>query len=475
MNLSKTKEYSKIVTLINQAAIREHSYDLIEVRRITEEYLDRQEDAINRSITVPLYLGLMGTILGIIFGLFAYSQSSATGQMPIDKIINAVKIAMTVSFLGLLLTVINQTKIFSKAKANLEAGKEEFYKYLKTKFPTFENEFAPVVMDMKNGLEKFNSEFAENLNSMSLTLKTAETFSKWDFVSLEKAIDKFKNVEIYLEKIKNLLDKVATHESTTNKMKTLQEVTGNLDNNVAIFSEATFKVTNNIKEMASRIADSVAGNERVLKELFEYFNSDKFKEMQGKIIEESQEVTKAVVENLSKQKNYIESEVKEAQKNTKNVLEDTQNELTKTSESLKIAIENFVISASGRFEELDNQIIKTNNEIAAAFGKLAKDLDLKGITKEDVLNTAVIGQMENVSKAIAESFGEIQKSMEQWKSKMTENIKADLTKETENQGEQVSKLTQMLKNQQQLLERICENTEPRSFWRAFKDIIGISR
>jgi len=481
-SLDKIKEYSKIVAHINQSAIRESSYDLIEVRRITEEHIYRQEDAINRSITIPLYMGLMGTILGIIFGLFAYGQSSVTVQMPIDEIINAVKIAMAVSFLGLLLTVVNQTRTFSNAKANLEMGKEEFYKYLKMKFRTFENEFAPVVMDMKNGLEKFNSEFTKNLDNMSLTLKTAETFSKWDFASLEKAINKFKNVEIYLEKIKNLLDKITKHESTINSVRTLQETTDSLNNNVALFAEATSKITDNIVEMTTKIADSVAGNEKVLRELFEYFNSEKFAETQNKMIEESEKITKAIVENLSKQKNYIESRVEETQKNTKNILEDTQNELTKTSESLKISVEYFVKSASGRFEELDNQIIKTNNEIATAFGKLAKDLDLKGITKEDMLNTAVIGQMENVSKAITESFGEIQKSMDQWKNKMVESIKEDLKKEiankepqTEETLTQIEKLTNALEYQQLLLLQIRKNTEPRSLWKIFKDFIGIKR
>ena len=97
------------------------------IQDIVDRQINTLEDQIRPLISLPLYLGLMTTMIGIILGLFSMPDlaSAMTGNFEkndsllnegITSLIGGVKIAMIASFIGLGLTTFLSTKIFREAQ-----------------------------------------------------------------------------------------------------------------------------------------------------------------------------------------------------------------------------------------------------------------------------------------------------------------------------------------------------------------------
>src|SRR5690606_33739473 len=100
---------------------------------------------ISNKLSTPLYLGLAGTMIGIIIGLFYidFSPSSVITTdvttnndgddlLKITPLIDGVKYAMGVSVLGLILTTIFSVWIYKNAKSKVNQGKNEFLSQVQT-------------------------------------------------------------------------------------------------------------------------------------------------------------------------------------------------------------------------------------------------------------------------------------------------------------------------------------------------------
>ena len=91
------------------------------IKDIVERNCDSVEEDINQTISIPLYLGLLGTFLGIIMGLLQISgmdynsTSNGLGEA-ISILLKGVQIAMFASFTGLFLTVLNSGVFMKGAK-----------------------------------------------------------------------------------------------------------------------------------------------------------------------------------------------------------------------------------------------------------------------------------------------------------------------------------------------------------------------
>ena len=105
------------------------------VKDIVERHTDSIDEEINHKLPVPIYLGLMGTVLGIIIGLFSLkfqfdpATNSLNGQLFVNSVsglIKGVKLAMICSFVGLLLTTLLSSWRYMGAKSKLEAQKKCF-------------------------------------------------------------------------------------------------------------------------------------------------------------------------------------------------------------------------------------------------------------------------------------------------------------------------------------------------------------
>ena len=146
------------------------------IKDIAERNSDAVEEEIGSTISIPLYLGLLGTLLGIIFGLFNISNLSfadagmarnAMLDLTIPALLGGVKIAMIASFIGLLLTIIHSGFLFKKAKALNLNNKHEFYTFIQIELlPLLHQNLNETLYGLQTNLLRFNKDFSHNVQRL---------------------------------------------------------------------------------------------------------------------------------------------------------------------------------------------------------------------------------------------------------------------------------------------------------------------
>ena len=105
------------------------------MKDVVERYCDADEEEITTQQPIPLYLGLMGTMVGIIVGIVyiavtkGFSVANITNS--VTELMTCVAIAMSASFMGVYCT----TRISWKSKdafSRVESDKNKFYSWLQT-------------------------------------------------------------------------------------------------------------------------------------------------------------------------------------------------------------------------------------------------------------------------------------------------------------------------------------------------------
>jgi len=139
------------------------------IKDITERNIDTEDEDINQTVTIPLYLGLMGTMLGIIFGLINLFVVSENGSdFEIQGFLSGVSIAMFASFYGLGLTVYNSSFNYKTARKSVEKAKNDFYTFIQTELlPILNQSVSSSVFMLHTNLVKFNDNFTINMNRLS--------------------------------------------------------------------------------------------------------------------------------------------------------------------------------------------------------------------------------------------------------------------------------------------------------------------
>jgi hypothetical protein len=161
----------KIVYSLNTYLLRNKGVasDFHLIKDIVERNCDSVEEDIHQTISLPLYLGLLGTFLGIVVGLVKISGIDFAGEgngmdLAISALLKGVMIAMIASFFGLLLTVLNNGFFFKGAKAALEQRRNDFYTFVQTELlPLLNQNINSTLYSLQTNLYRFNDEFKDNI------------------------------------------------------------------------------------------------------------------------------------------------------------------------------------------------------------------------------------------------------------------------------------------------------------------------
>lgn len=148
--------------------------DFLLIKDVVERYCDAKEEEITTQQPVPLYLGLTGTIIGIIVGIIYIALSGgSSGEQLMDNIfelMGAVAIAMFASFCGIVMTIWISHKS-KEATIEVEAGKNLFYSWLQSELlPTLSGNAANALFQLQQNLMSFNETFATNVSQLDSSL-----------------------------------------------------------------------------------------------------------------------------------------------------------------------------------------------------------------------------------------------------------------------------------------------------------------
>lgn len=166
-HFDKIQEALNVYLLRNRGAIADFNL----IKDVVERNVDAEDDYITQTINAPLYLGLMGTMVGIIFGLgnlfFIQIKGGDIFESGISSFLISVCIAMIASCYGLGLTVYNSTVSFKDARKKVEDNKNDFYTFTQTELmPLINQSVSSSVFKLGDVVSKFNLDFTQNLHKL---------------------------------------------------------------------------------------------------------------------------------------------------------------------------------------------------------------------------------------------------------------------------------------------------------------------
>jgi len=193
------------------------------MKDIVDRNCDAKEEEINTQIPVPLYLGLVGTMAGILVGVgflvftgglnSLLNGGAGNGSDGIEALLGGVALAMISSIVGIILTTWGSLSA-KNAKARLESNKNTFLSFIQAQLlPNLPSDVSTALVQMSRNLQNFNSTFSGNTNDFRRILEgvnkatddVAKTLVAINNLDVHKIANA--NIKVY-EKLKNCTDEI---------------------------------------------------------------------------------------------------------------------------------------------------------------------------------------------------------------------------------------------------------------------------
>jgi len=199
------------------------------LRDIAERWSGTLDNKIQTSIATPLYVGLVGTFLGVILGVLGMIDFGSGEEIVTDETINSfligVLIAMVGSGVGLLFTLIGNYYL-KEARTENDTQKNQYYTWLQTHLlPNLHDDVSNSLSNLKTVLDSFNSLFFDKLyafnelfgNLSSYINKQEEFLDRLDKIGYQRLINE--NLAIFnkIQESADKFDKFVDYQGSLNK------------------------------------------------------------------------------------------------------------------------------------------------------------------------------------------------------------------------------------------------------------------
>ena len=253
-DVHSSKVFDEIINTINRYLCHNKgSADYAILKDITDRNCDAVETQIEATASIPVYVGLCGTLIGIVLGVavlgfrggidalfdttpivlveslseanselrtegskvktkdgnvYEYSKGhwnlyTNPGEEGIKNLLQGVGIAMLTTLFGVLFTIIGAWSSKQSSKVN-EEKKNGFLSWLQAELlPQMSNDLGQVIFQMQRNLTKFNETFSTNTRQLDNVLKSVNTTYR-EQTQLLQAVDKLKVDEIATANIRVL-------------------------------------------------------------------------------------------------------------------------------------------------------------------------------------------------------------------------------------------------------------------------------
>jgi predicted nucleic acid-binding Zn-ribbon protein len=376
------------------------------VKDIVDRNIDKVDDEIGNNLPTPLYLGLMGTMLGIVGGLFfmpeisadaleraadilpgaAENASSALNNASdnkealggIDALLNGVKIAMFASVSGLALTILSNY-FFFRARRQVEHQKHGFFTFIQTRLlPILSKNTSSSIYSLQTNLLKFNRDFTTNMNSFSSTVnEVRQTFdSQLQVVQELKRID-VANIAKY---------NIDVMQQLQNSFKKLQDLAAYLDN-MNGFIGNTRELNLAINQQLQKVGE--------LSEIINRFDSN------AGTISDNSTYLKSHFKNFDAREQIISDRIADFDSNTGKMIDNLEISFHKRLQEFN----DKDVEISSGFEKLFDDLRKKTREVfddeSSNIKAIKKDVDnLKNVSSELSGLNQKVGQQDETIKEL---------------------------------------------------------------------------
>jgi len=228
-----SNSFKDILNAINNYLLRNKGAisDFNLIKDIVDRNIDNEEDTISSNLPIPLYLGLIGTMLGIIIGLISMpilsdsvGQETDSTMAGVDALLAGVKIAMIASVVGLIFTTINSFMFYS-VRQKTEKRKNNFYTFIQTQLlPILSRNTASSLQTLQANLLKFNEGFTANMGHFDSVIKEVKS----SFESQLQVVEELKRIDIG-NMAKYNINVMREINSSFSKLKELSEYLTNVN------------------------------------------------------------------------------------------------------------------------------------------------------------------------------------------------------------------------------------------------------
>lgn len=167
-NIKVQKEFASIIDSTNSYLIENQgTVDFHVIQNLSEGVSCSKESEASSGISIPLYIGLIGTFIGVAIGLFSLNIIGLYSEQGINYFLWGVVVAMLTSFVGLLLSTIAYSRLSYAVKCR-DNAKNKYYSFIQAKLlPGMGNNIIDALGRLKGTLDNFNTVFADNIGNIN--------------------------------------------------------------------------------------------------------------------------------------------------------------------------------------------------------------------------------------------------------------------------------------------------------------------
>jgi hypothetical protein len=364
-----------------------------------ERHLEKVDNEIGNLINVPLYIGLGGTFVGIIIGLWGIDFSTTTegttttiSSDSIAQLLNGVIAAMFASLMGLAFTVINSALVYKPAAYKNDTDKNHYYDFLQRELLPFLNiGVSKSLGSFKDVLNHFIIKFGENMNDykdsgqlLNDNLEKQQTvLEEINKLNLTRTSNKIAEVFVGLKESSEHLEKFQTYQKGLNGYVDKTEKVAH-DMNVIIEQFKDFNL--NLKAISNNSVATIELQKQFKDSLEKHFPTiNDHREVWRNQVDELNQDIKEVYKELN---SYFKTSTEQIQ----SFIGSNNNFFTGINEiqnAIKIFVENSSIQKD-EFNVLKNQIVDMRNDF--------KDSQKQSIETNKALIDAIIDLKKTISK-----------------------------------------------------------------------------
>ncbi|WP_430894953.1 MULTISPECIES: hypothetical protein [unclassified Paraflavitalea] len=364
-----------------------------------ERHLEKVDNEIGNLINVPLYIGLGGTFVGIIIGLWGIDFSATTegttttiSSDSIAQLLNGVIAAMFASLVGLAFTVINSALVYKPAAYKNDTDKNHYYDFLQRELLPFLNiGVSKSLGSFKDVLNHFIIKFGENMDDykdsghlLNENLQKQQTvLEEINKLSLTRTATKIAEVFADLKGSAEHLEKFQAYQKGLNGYVDKTEKVAH-DMNVIIEQFKDFNL--NLKAISNNSVATIELQKQFKDSLEKHFPTiNDHREVWRTQVDELNQDIKEVYKELN---SYFKTSTEQIQ----SFIGSNNNFFTGINEiqnAIKVFVENSSIQKD-EFNVLKNQIVDMRNDF--------KDSQKQSIETNKALIEAIIDLKKTLSK-----------------------------------------------------------------------------
>lgn len=377
------------------------SADFSLIKDICERSIEVKEGEIQNTLSSPLYMGLGGTFIGIITGVFGVNLEKLKGGdiNSVQDLLIGVGAAMVASLMGLVFTVINSTLGYKAAVAKADTDKDNYYDFIQRELmPTLSTSVASSLNALKSVLGNFVDSFGGNLDQYAKSIGVLN--------------ENIRNEKEVLEEI-NKLNLTTTAAKMAKTFESLKEASEAVDV-FKSYEQSLVGTMGNVTESLRVMNDTV----------------DEFKRVKAEFRDFSQAL-KVVVQNQDKAtqlqiqfKNAIEKNFPSGSVG-REIWEKEYDELFKASKKMSDELSAQLEQSTKYIQSFvagNNDFFSGISQIRNFMGQLAKYADLQSACYADLKSE--ITEMRRDNKALQAETAAVGKSIIEAIQVMTATIKS---------------------------------------------------